>query len=392
LSQQSSGLRFDIYERVQLPADAVPVKEFHGLELSPDIRVEVRGDQAVLQGHLALTGTYAGIGDSGGEDEKLEHRIPVEITLPLYRVPDVENLRIGIENFDVDLLAPRTLNVTGVLLLEGIRWSAPAEEAAVRREEEVVFTHRAAEPEGGAEGAAAAGASGSAAETAAEAIPEAAPDLPADFAAANAAEEADAAAQTAAVNAAEAALAGAEPPAAEEAREAPPEPAAAAAAEREEAAEEGAEDGTGGNEPAADAADAPQAASEAAAEEIKIQFAGKPAAADAPPLGAAEILSMTSGASAAAASAAVRDPNPDAEKEPAPAAAEPESRDRVEWKNLFLSPDEAPAFRKLRMVIAQKEDTIETIAERYRKSARELMLHNRLKEPYLQEGQVIYIP
>lgn len=406
MPQQTSGLRFDIYERVQLPDDAVPVKEFNGLELSPDISVTVRGDQAVLHGHLALTGTYAGVGDTGGDDERLDHQIPVEITLPLHRVSDVGNIQIGIENFDVDLLTPRTLNVTGVLLLEGVDWSAPAE-SSWRQEEEVVFTHQAADPggepaaadSGGAEAAASASeaadetvptetvAAGAAAADEEESVAASAADPPpvaeraepedassteAEPAVSQASEEAEAASVAAAYES--------EQETAEEVSAVPEEPETAEAAPvSAEAA--GAEDSA-----------APVETAEAAdAQEIKIQFTGKPASAETAPIGVSDIVSMTSGHSAAAAASAdIREEDPGGEN--GDPAADSDARDRLEWKRMFLSPDEAPGFRKVRMCIAQKEDTIETIAEKYQKSPRELMLHNRLKEPYLQEGQVIYIP
>ena len=155
MSQQSSGLRFDIYERVHLSDDTVGVKEITGIELTPEITVVAQGEQAVLKGHLALTGTYAGDDETRGEEEQLTHRIPVEITLPLNRVENVNDIRVEIENFDVDLLSSRSLNVTGVLSLGGIEMAAPAE-ADWREEEEVVFTHRVEESAPPAEQAAAA--------------------------------------------------------------------------------------------------------------------------------------------------------------------------------------------------------------------------------------------
>lgn len=68
--------------------------------------------------------------------------------------------------------------------------------------------------------------------------------------------------------------------------------------------------------------------------------------------------------------------------------------EKVEWKSLFLSraDDSDEAFRSMRMCIAQKEDTIETIAERYNLHPNELSLHNRLQDQKVEEGQIIYIP
>ncbi|MCF2719179.1 LysM peptidoglycan-binding domain-containing protein [Paenibacillus sp. UKAQ_18] len=46
----------------------------------------------------------------------------------------------------------------------------------------------------------------------------------------------------------------------------------------------------------------------------------------------------------------------------------------------------------MRLCIVQREDTLETIADRYQLSTRELQLYNRLAEHHVEEGQVLYIP
>lgn len=65
----------------------------------------------------------------------------------------------------------------------------------------------------------------------------------------------------------------------------------------------------------------------------------------------------------------------------------------VEWKNLFLGTivDQTP-FRKVKLCIVQREDTLDAIADRYQLSTRELQLYNRLSEQVVEEGQILYIP
>lgn len=65
----------------------------------------------------------------------------------------------------------------------------------------------------------------------------------------------------------------------------------------------------------------------------------------------------------------------------------------VEWKSLFLGNrrEETP-FRKVRMCIVQREETLDVIAERYQLTPRELLLYNRMSEQNVEEGQVLYIP
>ncbi|WP_434756450.1 LysM peptidoglycan-binding domain-containing protein [Paenibacillus amylolyticus] len=65
----------------------------------------------------------------------------------------------------------------------------------------------------------------------------------------------------------------------------------------------------------------------------------------------------------------------------------------VEWKNLFLGTivDQTP-FRKVKLCIVQREETLDSIADRYQLSTRELQLYNRLTEQVVEEGQILYIP
>ncbi|GGA36497.1 LysM peptidoglycan-binding domain-containing protein [Paenibacillus physcomitrellae] len=120
MADQSYGLRFDIYERVHLSAEEVGIDELEEIELYPRIQVVSGDDYATLRGHLLLTGLYRG----EGESRELSHLIPVEITVPLNRVNRLEDISVEIENFDVDLLNERSLNVTGVLSLQGIETAA----------------------------------------------------------------------------------------------------------------------------------------------------------------------------------------------------------------------------------------------------------------------------
>jgi stage VI sporulation protein D len=67
--------------------------------------------------------------------------------------------------------------------------------------------------------------------------------------------------------------------------------------------------------------------------------------------------------------------------------------DEIEWKTLFLGKlSDEQAFRKVRMCIVQREETLDDIAARYGKNSRELSLYNRLQDQSLIEGQVLYIP
>ena len=140
MSDQTSGLRFDVYERVHLPDEMAGIEELEEIELVPRIQVLQQGEQAVLKGNLLLSGIYNA--QHTAESQSLEHRIPVEITLPMNRVESLDDISVEIDNFDVDVLSARTLNITGVLSLNGIRLESEPEAEPAWREEPFTVVHK----------------------------------------------------------------------------------------------------------------------------------------------------------------------------------------------------------------------------------------------------------
>nr|WP_244310751.1 LysM peptidoglycan-binding domain-containing protein [Paenibacillus ottowii] len=141
-NDQPQGLRFDIYERIHLTEEAAGIAELEEIELLPRIQVVTHGDHAALRGHLLLEGVYRTPEQITSE---LHHLIPVEITIPLNRVGRLEDISVEIENFDVDLLSLRSLNITGVLSLHGVE-SSHAEETAVWLDDEFTVVHAPEHP------------------------------------------------------------------------------------------------------------------------------------------------------------------------------------------------------------------------------------------------------
>lgn len=143
MSDQTKGLRFDIYERLNIPDDVPGIGQLEDIELIPRITMQTEQEQAVLSGDLLLIGTYVGVDERNEASgvKQLNHRIPVEITLPLKRIKRMDSIGIEIENFDVELMSARSLNITGVISLKGIDTSA---EQSWRQQGEAVFVHEAA--------------------------------------------------------------------------------------------------------------------------------------------------------------------------------------------------------------------------------------------------------
>lgn len=402
VAEQQSGLRFDIYERVHLQEGARSIQELDEVELVPHIQVASQSEQAVLKGFLQLSGTYTGEEDN--EKRMLEHQIPVEITLPASRVGNAQDLFVEIENFDVDVLSPRSLNVTGVLSLHGVEMvSAP--DAGWQSEEEMVFVHRPGEPADNPP----------AAEFAApEFQSDAFGDAPRSEPFAKAQPAAPAPAYPFPPNVTPYFVA---PEAAQTPFQAPlssPAPAqvSAAAPAAPELPYVHSPFETGAFAPdvkptdidvsvnveetdifaaGADVLDEKELLPEVQVhseekKDVKVAIGGKKVAelAQEASYGVKSLLQKSSSIFLDKRKAA----------EAAAQAAEPEPpADPVEWKRLFLSttPD-GQQFRKLKLAIVQKEETLETIANRYKINPRELQLLNRLQDGVIAAGQAIYIP
>ncbi|WP_164472744.1 LysM peptidoglycan-binding domain-containing protein [Cohnella candidum] len=436
-----NGLRFDIYERVHLPDDVAAIEELEEIELIPHMQAQPREDHVLLKGHLLLSGVYRAQNQEPGQGSaKLEHWIPVEISLPPSRVPRMEELAVEIDNFDVDLLSTRSINVTGVLALRGLQ-PEQQKQAPVWRDDSFTVVHQAApDPSASLGEEEEEEIRFEPAELQQEPSPSPFGDNPyAQFTAPP---------QTspfyAATNRREAGVwpyaAQAKPEAQEEASEPaipasnelaspwesetgwgdvstrkaepafplPAYPSAGEQPESEFASEPELQDQAGDRWeafaeplPEPELQDKPDFAPVDRLEEkpeekpeLKIAFGGKKQDAPPPTTFGVGLLSILGdkGAAREAEQQALRSARAEAEEAEAK-AARLSTGDELEWTKLFLSKgSEAQAFSKVRMCIVQREDTIESIAARYNVQARELQLRNRLSDPYLSEGQVLYIP
>ncbi|UJF32013.1 LysM peptidoglycan-binding domain-containing protein [Paenibacillus hexagrammi] len=359
MTEQQPGLRFDIYERVHLQEQLAGIQELNDIELVPHIQVLTLEDQAILKGNLMLTGSYS---TEQEENRTLEHLIPVEITLPLNRIHRVEDILVEIENFDVDLLSARSLNVTGVLSLQGVEMvSTPADDW--KDDEELTFVHEAETYRNEVPPPAVEAAPEPAAEVPAEPVP-VEPAVPAPV---------------------QPPVQGEQP--VYEAPDVQEQPIAEPSPVSMEPMHD--TDAVGLESIQAEITElkvTPHPDSTVVTEEkkeLKVAF-GKKAneAVDIQPYGIKSLISK-----AGSFFQDKRDPETKA------APQEETKIDAVEWKRLFLNSESgSQEFRKVRMCIVQREETLETIAKRYELNPRELQLFNRLGEQELTTGQVIYLP
>lgn len=429
MTDQLNGLRFDIYERVHLPDDVAAIEELEEIELVPHMQALPQDDQVLLRGHLLLSGVYRSQGSAGLS--QLEHWIPVEIALPLNRIQSVEELAVEIDNFDVDLLTTRSLNVTGVLALRGLQIQSV--QSPIWRNDSFTVVHQAQSEDAqddslpGTAAEEASFDSGIAREAeAAEEVPllggelveqervdewglQQETDAALAYEASKEAKEAKESswlsmfqhleesrsdqAQAAQEKIAEEALEAAEPvlwgdlskerPATEQQADAYADAEAPVEVKGEAEAFQEAE---------------PQLPAAEEKPDVRVALGGKPldSVASSSQSSGVGLLSQLGekGAKREALLRTQEAEQAELEAQAANAAAQNASTgDEIEWTRLFLnSGSEAQSFRKVRMCIVQREETLEAIASRYNLQTRELQLYNRLQEPYLSEGQVLYIP
>lgn len=445
---QSYGLRFDIYERIMLTEDLPGIDELEEAELIPHIQVISQQDQATLRGHLLLAGLYKGDTEEG-ETEPLEHWIPVEITVPMNRVSSLDDIAVEIENFDVDLLSKRSLNITGVLSLKGIQAAAPGPRDQGWANEEFTVVH-APETSDFYPNAEQQTVANPYEQLQGERVEDVAhtdsPSYSSEAQSQTQENEADVRTQqylaswshfenqTRNTEDAGSTASFSDVPEAHDSIEyvlhneadtqtAEPSIPSVWQFERnttqpEALQEESAADFPGivdRKEEEAEALPVLESGvteeaevfaegtltAETTAEEASIKADEVPAK---PELKVAlstkdsSLTNSTSGlgfSSLLQSSRTVQDQDQAARDEEVETEelAEPALTEDVEWKSLFLgSRREETPFRKVRMCIVQREETLDLIAERYQLTPRELLLYNRMSEQTVEEGQVLYIP
>jgi stage VI sporulation protein D len=398
VTDQLNGLRFDIYERVHLPDDVAAIDELEEIELVPHMQALPQDDQVLLRGHLLLSGIYRSQGSE--EASKLEHWIPVEISLPLNRIQSVEELAVEIDNFDVDLLTTRSLNVTGVLALRGLQVQAP--QVPIWRDDSFTVVHQA-QPEQDAEAQRFQQAQENLSLDEAEALSlsdYASDDVSPDFNESDREDDWNLKSETEALNgeATKESSWLAMFQHLEESRkehevnadsESIPEPFVASlwGDVTKERIEE--QVFIPEPEPGPDTYNSIEETPD-----LKVALGGKSLDTMVSQQFGVGLLSQL-GEKGARREAELKVLEAAQAEEKALAASNSalSSGDELEWTRLFLTNGaQAHSFRKVKMCIVQREETLDVIAMRYNVQSRELQLYNRLHDPYLSEGQILYIP
>ncbi|UWE04659.1 LysM peptidoglycan-binding domain-containing protein [Laceyella sacchari] len=153
-------LRFDISENVRLQSQQPGIDTLLELDLYPDIEIKDEGQHLKIQGYLRLNGSYLkqregesepDVHTNGEEDQQeLAYVIPVEITLPRDRAEE-DQISAEVEAFDYQVLSPFELKIDAILIIDGLlperQAEIPGEVAPPDKEEALpVFSGQSAQP------------------------------------------------------------------------------------------------------------------------------------------------------------------------------------------------------------------------------------------------------
>ncbi|GGH89092.1 stage VI sporulation protein D [Pullulanibacillus pueri] len=140
---QSSNLQFSINESVWL-RDGQEAEDVLSMALEPDITIEENPHYVSIKGALRLSGEYTSVENSGDTaldqshvdrpdfrvvDELretddgtiyIEHRFPVDITIPANRVEDIDDLYVSVESFDYELPEVGCIQLEADVLITGL--------------------------------------------------------------------------------------------------------------------------------------------------------------------------------------------------------------------------------------------------------------------------------
>jgi|GEM_PF-5252526 len=142
--------QFDIKETIKLSHQQIPIEEIEEMEIVPNVEIEQRGEEIEITGSLYVYGSYRGNNEERilsetddlprsfeesvqftplsadpkpfsplTKEDKLEHRIPVKITLPRGKVRDVADVYAYISSFDYDLKSQHQIEIIASLIIGG---------------------------------------------------------------------------------------------------------------------------------------------------------------------------------------------------------------------------------------------------------------------------------
>ncbi len=152
LTNEQGVFRFELNESLYFEKGQ-EVSEMLGISLDPEISIQPFHEYISIRGVIELQGEYQKVDTLNElkdevedfddfhskryvervmdrEDGQVEfvHRFPVEISVPTYRVSDINDITVSVESFDYELPNHSQLNLNSVIEINGIRDEEQEEE------------------------------------------------------------------------------------------------------------------------------------------------------------------------------------------------------------------------------------------------------------------------
>ncbi|WP_191126342.1 stage VI sporulation protein D [Cerasibacillus terrae] len=142
MSNDSFVFHFDLRESLYLEGNQ-GISEIINIALDPEISIQEFNDYYSIRGVISLNGEHVqtevnheGVTSSLNEYDfkrymeknedlgeglgEFAHRFPVEISIPSYRVADVDDVKVSIASFDYELPSPQKLIINATIGIQGI--------------------------------------------------------------------------------------------------------------------------------------------------------------------------------------------------------------------------------------------------------------------------------
>lgn len=160
LSNENDVFSFDLNESLYFEKGQ-EVSEMLGISLEPEISIQSFRDYVSIRGVIELQGEYRKnvsqdeqveepldihenhswrylerIEDKDNQHAVFSHRFPVEISVPSYRVTNMDDISVSIETFDYELPADNQLILTSTVEIYGISEEERSQEAIAEKDAE----------------------------------------------------------------------------------------------------------------------------------------------------------------------------------------------------------------------------------------------------------------
>ncbi|WP_174613948.1 LysM peptidoglycan-binding domain-containing protein [Virgibacillus ihumii] len=163
MADDQAVFRFDLNESLYFEKGQ-EVLEMMGVSLEPEISIQPFHDYISIRGVIELQGTYKRLPSNEDnaepdnlndyhskryvekvvelEDDRSEflHRFPVEISIPVNRVNDLNDITVDIESFDYEIPNQTQMKLSSTVQIHGI--DNPQQESTVHEKEDTAFLQR----------------------------------------------------------------------------------------------------------------------------------------------------------------------------------------------------------------------------------------------------------